>query len=404
MALAHYCFTASAACPLGQAAQRPVRVLTLLVEQSCDSGIVHVLVGVVLAASVYDLVDSFAVHGLYSQLNSIVADHVRILSYSAVEPLVANSVEQGSAGVEANNYHVLITAVFTIQVGTVSSGSEHAVNGTGVGAEYANGVALDNGLSSGLAVSNAGGSSDSYNDLNGYIAGTGSLVPYIVAGYGYEAGLSSFAELEHLLNETGGTAGDGSGSSILADYAEYNRSINGSSGYSSADGFDAVHGLCSQSAGSGVISGSGGEDGSLGSVGYAGVKADYGYAIGEASVQLLGNGLGIKSCKAESCRVLGQSGVKHVYLLSDVGLGRGTLKGDLYAILGSGILGALIYGLPELVLEALGYDGYIGSSFGSGFFYYGFLNGSFFYGGSFLSSGLSATDYGEDHSSGQKEY
>ena len=64
-------------------------------------------------------------------------------------------------------------------------------------------------------------------------------------------------------------------------------------------------------------------------------------------------GLAVECREADGRRVLVELGLEHLHLLVDLGLGLGPFEVDLDVLLGCLSLGALLDGLPELVLETL---------------------------------------------------
>jgi hypothetical protein len=75
--------------------------------------------------------------------------------------------------------------------------------------------------------------------------------------------------------------------------------------------------------------------------------------------------LAVERGKADGGGLLGQRGREHVDLLVDHGFGLGAFEGDLDLQVLGGLLGALLHGLPELVLEALGHERDVGLRRGS---------------------------------------
>ncbi len=72
-------------------------------------------------------------------------------------------------------------------------------------------------------------------------------------------------------------------------------------------------------------------------------------------------GLAVQRREADRVRLLGQGVGEHRDLRLDLGLGGRALEGDAStSVLGGLLLGTLLDGLPELVLEALGDDGDVG--------------------------------------------
>ena len=151
---------------------------------------------------------------------------VGVLSDGAVEPAVTDSVLLSSASVEASNDQVAVLLAVS-QIFAVGGSSQEAGDGTFVGAEDSDQVVLSQqGVGSVLNVGSLGGSGDSDLEDDGGSSGI-AFSPLVVADNSDSAVLSS--DFLHLVDETGGTAGNGSGDSVLRQASDTNGSVSGSS-------------------------------------------------------------------------------------------------------------------------------------------------------------------------------
>ena len=317
------------------------------------------------------------------QSNSLVADLVRILGDGAVEPALTDRVLLGSACVKAGDDQTRVLAALS-QILAVGDSSQEAGDSALVGAEDRNGVHAQQGVGSGLDRGSLGGSGD--GDLNDDGGSVDLLFPLGVAFDGDLAGLIGFSDLGHFIDEAGGTAGDGSGDSVLRQAADDDGVVGGRVLHGLNDALMLVE-LVGSDGGSVFVVGAGGRLDSAGGIaGNAGVKADDGDVLFRALFQDLGDSVGGQSSQRHGLGVLGELGLDHVDLCVDLSLGSGAVEVDLYAeILGS-ILGALGDCLPELMLEALRHDGDVHLLAG-GLSGRSFLGGRLFGGGGFFGRG-----------------
>ena len=196
------------------------------------------------------------------------------------------------------------------------------------------------------------------------------------------AGLIGLGDLGHFIDEAGGTAGDGSGDSVLRQAADDDGVVGGRVLHGLNDSLVLVE-LVGSDGGSVFVVGAGGRLDSAGGIaGNAGVKADDGDVLLCAFFQNFGDSVGGQSSQRHGLGILGELGLDHVDLGVDLSLGSGAVEVDLYAeILGS-VLGALGDCLPELMLEALRHDGDVHLFAG------GLLSGSRILGLGFFGCGL----------------
>ena len=181
-----------------------------------------------------------------------------------------------------------------------------------------------------------------------------------MAGNSNSAVLSS--NFLHLVNETGGTAGNGSGNCVLRQAADDDGSVNGSSLHSSNQALVLAELLSSDSSSSLVVGTCGSLNSAGGVAGNAGVEADNGDFLLSALFQDLDNSGSIQSSQSQSNGTLSHFLLDHIDLSSDLRLGSGAVEVDLYAVLSSSCVSAGLNSLPELVLEALSHNGDVHSS------------------------------------------
>ena len=304
---------------------------------------------------------------------------VGVLRDRAVEPALTDGVLLCRASVEAGNDQTVVLAALS-QILAVGDSCQEAGDSALVGAEDRNGVQTEQGVGSGLHSGRLGGSGDSDLDDDG--GSIDLLFPLGVTFDGDLAGLIALGDLVHLVNEAGGTAGDGSGDSVLRQAADDDGVVGGRVLHSLDDSLILVE-LVSSDGSSVFVVGAGGRLDSAGGVaGNAGVKADDGDVLLCAFFEDLGDSFGGQGSQSHGLGVLGQLVLDHVDLRVDLSLGSGAVEVDLYAeILGS-ILGALGDCLPELMLEALRHDGDVHLFAG------GLLSGSRILGLGFFGCGL----------------
>ena len=325
----------------------------LVVNQQSDHLVVNVGSVVPLRAGV-NVRNGLAVGSRDGQSNSLIADLVRILGDRAVEPALTDRVLLGSACVEASDDQTRVLAALS-QILAVGDSSQEAGDSALVGAEDRNGVHAQQGVGSGLNSGSLGGSGDGNLDDDG--GSVDLLFPLGMAFDGDLAGLIGLGDLSHSIDEAGGTAGDGSGDSVLRQAADDDGVVGGR----------VLHGLDNRlvlieligSDGSSVfVVGAGGRLDSAGGVaGNAGVKADDGDVLFCALFEDLSDSVGGQGSQSHGLGVLGELGLDHVDLRVDLSLGSGAVEIDLYAEVIGSVLGALGDCLPELMLEALRHDG-----------------------------------------------
>ena len=181
------------------------------------------------------------------------------------------------------------------------------------------------------------------------------ILPDIVAGHRH--GAVGAGQLNHLVNETSGTANDGAGHGFLRDNGDHNGILRGSGGQHVSEAFLGVQLLGSQSGSVLVVGGSGSVDGAFGSIRHARVKADDRDFLRHALLQLSHHRVGRKSSQRDGGGILGHLRLQHFNLIINVGLGSGAIEVDFNAVVLSSGLSAGVNGLPELMLEALRHDG-----------------------------------------------
>ena len=144
-------------------------------------------------------------------------------------------------------------------------------------------------------------------------------------------GLVGLGDLIHLVNEAGGTAGDGSGDSVLRQAADDDGVVGGRVLHGLNDSLVLVE-LVSSDGSSVFVVGAGGRLDSAGGVaGNAGVKADDGDVLLCALFEDLSDSVGGQGSQRHGLGVLGKLGLDHVDLCVDLSLGSGAVEVDLYA-------------------------------------------------------------------------
>ena len=164
--------------------------------------------------------------------------------------------------------------------------------------------------------------------------------------------LDGAAQLGHLVDEAQAAQGHGLGNIVLSGHADADGAF--SSLDAGSDGF--VDHLSGHGAGSIVVGGSIGQDRAFGSARNAGVEADDRDVLGLRVSDGVQAGLGGQSGQTDGGRSGVDGSLQLLQLLSILGLGSGANEVDGHAQFLSLGFGALLDGLPILVLEALGND------------------------------------------------
>ena len=200
------------------------------------------------------------------------------------------------------------------------------------------------------------------------------------------AGLIGLGDLGHFIDEASGTAGDGSGDSVLRQAADDDGVVGGRVLHGLDNSFVLIE-LVGSDGSSVFVVGAGGRLDSAGGVaGNAGVKADDGDVLLCAFFEDLGDSFGGQGSQSHGLGVLGQLVLDHVDLRVDLGLGSGAVEVDVDVVVFRSGCGAGSDCLPELMLEALRHDGDVHLLAG-GLSGRSFLGGRLFGGGGLFGRG-----------------